>query len=695
MDASYNPDSNSRFQKLDKLALLARCPLFSSLSQWEIKSISQLMRLVEFKRDEIVYKEGQDADSFYVVVSGRFEAYVPVANKKKTLAYLKHGDHFGEMSLLTREPHSATIKAISDSLVLALKKEDFERTIEHNATLSLELSRRLSQRLKGNNAHAKPLFKSDVISVLSAQPKAERLTFAVNLAASLQHETHQKTILLELTSQDSERFPGDFFDKRVPLSALQAVESVTLENLIQHRFDHEAGFDVLSISLDARDSDSVGVLVNILNHLASEYRFIVADLPCGGVDELIFKVLSHSDTIFFFTDSHLVSINETHEILEDTLKTLPSPEVKIAVVIQEVFFGIRTTSIVRNEMFGKRKCFSLPATSIFSDGRGFMAVRNNPEDDYSRMVRHIARYSSNNLVGLVLGSGAAHGLAHIGVLKVLERENIPIDIIAGSSIGALIGSVYAVTQSAAELEEAALKINIRLLATKLIDFSLYPVRGLLNGREVMKHFAKQLGGKTFDNCKIALRVTGSNLSTRQVVIFDSGLIADAVRTSIAIPAIFKPVFIGGDVIVDGGILDPLPIRALQEAGANKIIAVNVFPSSKDVLEKRIMHEEASEKIAAAVRRKNIFARLTYWLQKQIVRCFFPNIFDILMNTIQFMESEIADIEGESADILIQPVVPSANWVEFYKPEQFIRKGEEEMEKALPKIKALIAQQISS
>src|SRR3989338_3246030 len=107
----------------DKVALLSHCPLFVHLSQWELKSISRLMRLVEYKKDEIVYKEGGEAESFYVIVSGRFEAFVSAPEKKKVLAYLRRGDHFGEMSLLTNQPHSATLRALSDSMVLELKKD--------------------------------------------------------------------------------------------------------------------------------------------------------------------------------------------------------------------------------------------------------------------------------------------------------------------------------------------------------------------------------------------------------------------------------------------------------------------------------------------------------------------------------------------------------------------------------------------
>ncbi len=693
MDSTHAQESHSPFQKIDKVSILGQCPLFAGLSQWELKSISQLMRLVEFKRDETVYREGNPADSFYVVVSGRFEAFVASLEKKKILAYLRRGDHFGEMSLLTRQPHSATLRALSDSLVLELKKDDFERTIEHNATISLELSRRLSHRLRGDNSRAKTLFRSDVFSVYSHQPKNERAHFSVNLAASLFHETHQKTILIDLGSDESDSMPGFETIKKAPLTGFDNFGHSESDSIAPHRIRHEAEFDVLSLSVEEVEGQSEKAMIAILNHLAIEYRFILIDLP-SEMNSLVLKTLTQSDFIFFVTDSHMNNIRQTQEAMADVEKLIPASEGCTAVVMREIFFGVRTTNLVRQELFSKKRCFSLAAPPFFSDEDPPKepVVVYSPEAEYSRVVRHIARFVSNNLVGLVLGSGAAFGLAHIGVLKVLEREKIPIDVIAGSSVGALIGSVYAVSQDASEIEKIAMGITPRLLLTRLLDISLYPVRGFLNGRGIMRHLSRHLENKTFESCRIPLKITGTNLSTRDSIIFDSGMIEEAVRASIAIPAVFKPVFIGGDTIVDGGILNPLPIKALHDAGVHKVIAVNVFPTIKDTLEQRLYLEDLAQRQEQAVRRKNFFIRLIYRIKKRLHRLFVPNVVDILMNTIQYMESEIAEIKGEEADVLIRPILASASWIEFYKPAPFIKRGEEETMKLLPKIKALVAQQ---
>ena len=694
MDSHLGPDVNPRFQNIDKVSLLSLCSLFSGLSQWELKSISQLMRLVEYKKGEIIYQEGQEADSFYVVVSGRFEGSLSVQDRKKVVAYLRRGDYFGEMSLLTNAPHSVTIRSLSDSLLLELKKDDFKKIIEHNAAVALEMSRRLSSRLAGGDERRRLLLKSDIISVFSTERQIGRTEFSINLAASLIHETHQKTILLDMSPSGNEITAKLHMAKKVPITQFHNIESAPPDVLSSFIVTHPVGFEVLNVAHDSKDPVGERIIASLLNHLAAEYRFIVIDLP-SDIDEMVRKALSQSDLVYFVTDSNINNVTETKDIVTEIEKGLSLPEDKIAIVINEAFLGIRTTVTTKKELFGNKLCYSLPATPELEEyEQAHLApfVVDEPEADYSRVVRHIARRISNNLVGLALGSGAALGLAHIGVLKVLERERIPIDMIAGSSVGALIGGLYAVGESAEAIEKSSQGINSPLRFARLMDISFFPIRGLIGGKLIMRHFKKQLGDKTFDDCRIPLKVTGANLSRGQVHVFDSGFISDAVRTSIAIPAIFKPTIINGEVLIDGGILDPVPIRILQQAGASKIIAVNVFPTSKDILEKRLVLEEAAEKEAVLMRQKNFFFRGLYKVKKFFGRLFFANFLDIMMNTIQTMEAEIAEIEGQSADVLIRPVVPTAGWVEFYKPEQFIKRGEEETVKLLPKIRALVSQQ---
>ncbi|OGW92249.1 MAG: hypothetical protein A3D28_02690 [Omnitrophica bacterium RIFCSPHIGHO2_02_FULL_63_14] len=691
MDATLGSEG-SRFQKIDKAALLSHCTLFSGLSSWELKAISRLMRLVEYRRDETVYEEGAEPGSFYVIVSGRFEVSTVSGSKRKILTYLRRGDYFGEMSLLTNDPHSATIRALSDSVLLELKKEDFKKTIEHNAAISLEISRRLTTRLRGMETRSRALMKSDIISIFSNQPKVGRTVFSLNLAASLFHETRQKTVFVPFSSDGPEN-PHLARARRVSLAELENLEGLGPDALNKWITPDAAGFDILNVSHE-RGGEPTRTVVSLLNHLAVDYRFILIDLP-GMLDDTVLQALSQSDAIYFVTDSRIHNIGEMRDTLADVKRSISFPDERIFVVIHEALMGIRTTATAKREMFGSLRCYSLPAVAGLGEheaSRPIPYAVDEPEAEYSRVVRHIARRISNNLVGLALGSGAAYGLAHIGVIRALERAHIPIDIISGSSIGGLIGAVYCLHGDSALLEKTALDVNRFWKLAQMLDLHLVPLRGLFSGRLVMRHFHSTLGNKTFEDCRIPLKIVGSNLTTRRVHVFESGPLSDAVRVSISIPAIFEPVVREGEIYVDGGIMSPLPIRTLHEAGANKVIAVNVFPTPKDVWERRILLEEAREKQALAMRGRSWFLRVWSRMQGAVQRYFFANFFDILMNTIQTMETEIAEVEGEAADVLIRPVLINANWAHFFKPGEFIKRGEEEAEKLLPKIKALVSQQ---
>jgi len=177
-------------------------------------------------------------------------------------------------------------------------------------------------------------------------------------------------------------------------------------------------------------------------------------------------------------------------------------------------------------------------------------------------------------IGLALGGGGARGLAHIGVLKVLERERITIDLLSGTSMGGLISAGYAVGMSANDLEQEALRMASvrRLLA--LADRSL-PRRGLFQGQRVMDYLTLHLGDRTFDDVRVPLALVAVDLNSRQQVILRRGRVADAVRATIAVPGLFAPVERSDQLLVDGGVLNNLPTDVVRSMGAEVVVAVDV------------------------------------------------------------------------------------------------------------------------
>ena len=176
-------------------------------------------------------------------------------------------------------------------------------------------------------------------------------------------------------------------------------------------------------------------------------------------------------------------------------------------------------------------------------------------------------------VALVLSGGSAYGFAHIGVLKVLEENKIPIDIITGTSMGAIIGGAYSAGITTKMMEELLKDFS----RNKLLDLNLFGLfdEGFLYGNKVSRFFSKLFGDMKIENCKTKFCCIACDLVSGQKVVFEQGSLVQAVRASMSIPGIFRPVKVGKMCLVDGGISDNLPVQDARRLGATKVISVDV------------------------------------------------------------------------------------------------------------------------
>lgn len=250
-------------------------------------------------------------------------------------------------------------------------------------------------------------------------------------------------------------------------------------------------------------------------------------------------------------------------------------------------------------------------------------------------------------LGLVLGAGGAKGLAHIGVLQVLLRENIPIDMIAGSSMGALIGAAYAAGTDIEIMEKFAAMINQKLI----MDMNI-PRIGLLKGDKAYELIKLLTHRKSFSELKIPLAVVATDIKKGKPVIFQEGSVAQAVRASISIPGIFNPIKINGKHFVDGAVTERLPVYALKEMGADYIIGVDVKVSSTDNEEK-----------------PNI-----------------RNIYDVIMQSIEILENQACKGSLEMLDCLIAPNTSGFGTTDFSRGVECIAEGRLAAEKKISTIK---------
>lgn len=178
------------------------------------------------------------------------------------------------------------------------------------------------------------------------------------------------------------------------------------------------------------------------------------------------------------------------------------------------------------------------------------------------------------VVGLALGGGGARGLAHIGVLKVLEEAGVPVDLLAGTSMGGLLACLYAAGMTAPEMEEEALRVCSRRFLLPLTDASLLR-RGLFKGQAVVDYLEERLGGRTFADLGRRMAVVAVDLLARSEVVLAEGPLVPAIRATIAVPGVFTPVEMDGRVLIDGGVLNNVPADVARTMGAELLIAVSL------------------------------------------------------------------------------------------------------------------------
>ncbi|RTL41355.1 MAG: patatin-like phospholipase family protein [Burkholderiales bacterium] len=250
-------------------------------------------------------------------------------------------------------------------------------------------------------------------------------------------------------------------------------------------------------------------------------------------------------------------------------------------------------------------------------------------------------------VGLALGGGAARGFAHIGVIQVLEENGIKVDLVAGTSAGSLVASLYASGKSGKEMQALADTMD----EGAITDWS-FPLRGLIRGEALARYIRDKTGGRAIEQMALPLGIVATDLSDGSSILFRSGDTGTAVRASSAVPAVFQPVRIGQREYVDGGLVSPVPVRFAKEMGAQLVIAVDITsPPEKDPP---------------------------------------GDAFRMLMQTFSIMGRSINMFELRDADIVIRPRLDGVSSADFTARRRAVQAGREAAQALLPLIRQRIA-----
>ncbi len=312
-------------------------------------------------------------------------------------------------------------------------------------------------------------------------------------------------------------------------------------------------------------------------------------------------------------------------------------------------------------------------------------------------------------VALALGSGSARGWAHIGVIKALRELGIEMDFIAGTSMGALVGSVHA----AGKLDSFA-KFVVGLNWRQLLHFAdvSFSRSGLIDGKRIADFIREEAGDIDIEDLGIPFRAVTTDLLTGKEVVISSGNLIQAVRASISIPGIFTPVRTGKHVLVDGALVNPLPVSVARDMGVDFVIAVDVNhktgfirgltvekeartsdpPGEKDEKEETDEREMAEweKKLMAfgkglAVLEHAARTQLEIWMRKDPL----PGIFEVLLSSYNILEMQITEVrlKNEPADVLIRPRLAHIGFLDLDKAQDAIDIGYESAMEYATELKA--------
>ena len=251
-------------------------------------------------------------------------------------------------------------------------------------------------------------------------------------------------------------------------------------------------------------------------------------------------------------------------------------------------------------------------------------------------------------IGIALGGGFARGIAHIGVLRVLEEEGIPVRMVTGTSVGALIGAVYCSGMPIDELDRIA-------CACRFTTFARWTVSryGFASNDRMTSFLMRVLKVRTFEELKIPLGVTATDFNTGEGVVFHSGSIIDPVRASCAYPGMFLPVEIRGRYLVDGMLSHPVPTRPLREMGADRVMAIHLKGT---------------------------------WANGGAPR----HLFDVIGQSFAIAQDSMSSLWRSAADIVIEPDVAGFGYDDFKRAKELVKVGEIAMRKALPEVRKWFA-----
>jgi NTE family protein len=572
------------------MGLHIRCvELFKDLSESELLLLADHTEVLSVERGEMIMRQGDAADFFYVVVSGSLQVFreSPSAGQNVELIdLLQEGACVGEMAVLLQETRSASVRAHRDSVLLRISAQCFDQMLHRNAQLTLRLARTLSARLKQTTISTTRKIPIKTIALVPCCEAGAFEEFCRRLEESFEEAGDRITVLRSLSAAGSNKS-------------------------MMPRLD-ESAFDYVLCPCDKETTDG----------RSSEWS-----RQCVRQADLILCV----------------------GVLEDRRSIAISEELHMA---RSDGTRIELALLRADGAHARRTAAWLDSTEFHAHHH--LAIGNVA--DVSRLVRRL----TGRAWGLVLSGGGARGFAHIGAIRALREANVPIDMIAGTSMGAILAAQYAMSSD--PIQMLALTRKAYVAATSWADYT-FPLVSLHSGSGTLSRLEEIFGDLQIEDLSVPYFCVSCNLTRAMPVVHDRGSVALWTRVSCSVPGLLPPVPWHGDLLVDGGLLNNLPVEAMRERLAGSVVAADVSVA-------------VDLKVDEGLTAESSWSATSQMLRKIGKRPKLPTIMNLLMRSVEVSSVRDSRIAGTPAEIYLDLPVSEYAMTDFEKIDRIVETGYE-------------------
>jgi NTE family protein len=630
---------------------LEEVPLFQGLSPDGIAALHDRLRIESFPPGADLLEAAQPTPGLYVIRTGTAAAIVTdAAGAEREVATLGRGECLGEMSLISGEPCSATVRAITEIEAWFIETSQFVDLVEHQPELWRNLGRILSHRLVRTSRYVGASTESNLIALATDLPPTTEAAVALAVAESLERQAGKRTLVVDAHQQEHTTVVGSAL-MRLPGFGAVIADRTLLSAHEKASNNTAAGTKVCSVTDDEHPSISEGDALAALDWLRPLYDCVIVT---GWHERENLSTLWHersraitavvgepSTTIPPWLDA-LLRLPDTARKLEIAVLTADGDASRLVQEIED----LRDKAVVR-----------LNITSAALDAISFGPDAIDKTPGLREAIDRLARLIGELEVGIALGAGAAKGFAHVGVLKVLQETNVPIDYIVGCSIGAVVGSQLAY---GVPLDEIAR--SMRGVDKKVMRWTI-PLRSVWSNRGLKELLSGPGGRVRFRDLNTPFAAVATDVATGREVVLRKGIVWRAVMASTSVPGIFPPVVRGRHQMVDGGLVNPVPSQVVRDMGADIVVAVDLMgPASR-----------AAERDDRNGNRARV-----------------PNLVEMLWRANEIMQEEVTMRSASAADVTIAPKMGRVRWSDFSrKGREFILAGEEAAREKLPELMEIL------